>query len=197
MLPPEAPLAMPVQSLTNFARAERRAWCAPRLAGAPWAARLYVFGGALLLTLYAAWQMYRVVEVGEVTSLEWLLVILFVANFSWIALAFTSGVLGFFCVVVRQLVGAEVDRADLADHPLVEVAISELAAHELVGLLVVVDQHFMVCQIELGDFAAKFGRGNSCRKGCHRLAKKDYRKKELDLSLDKIIFGECPVVEQV
>ena len=101
MLPPEAPLAMPVQSLTQFTRAERRAWAAPRLARAPWAARLFVFGGALSLTIYAAWQMYRVVEVGEVTSLEWLLVILFVANFSWIALAFTSGVLGLFWLMFK------------------------------------------------------------------------------------------------
>jgi len=99
--PPEAPLAMPVQSLTRFSRAERRAWAAPQLARSPWAARLLVFGGALLLTLYATWEMYRVVEVGEITLLEWLLVILFVANFSWIAVAFTSGVFGFFWLLFK------------------------------------------------------------------------------------------------
>jgi membrane glycosyltransferase len=101
ILPPEVPLAMPVQSLTHFSRAERRAWAAPQLAHPPWGARLLVFGGALLLTIYAAWEMYRVVEVGEVTLLEWLLVILFVANFSWIAVAFTSGVLGFFWLLFK------------------------------------------------------------------------------------------------
>ncbi len=39
--------------------------------------------------------MYEVVAVGGVTPLEWALVLLFVANFSWIALAFTSAIAGF------------------------------------------------------------------------------------------------------
>ena len=101
ILPPEAPLAMPVQSLTHFTRAERRPLTAPQLAHTPWLARLFVFGVGLSLTVYAAMQMYRVVEVGEVTFLEWALVILFVANFSWIALAFSSGVLGFFWLMFK------------------------------------------------------------------------------------------------
>ncbi len=101
MTPAEAPLAMPVQSLTHFTRAERRGWAAPERSYTPWAARLFVFGGALLMTLYATWQMYRVVEVGAVTLLEWVLVVLFVANFSWIAVAFTSGVLGFFWLMFK------------------------------------------------------------------------------------------------
>ncbi len=93
--PREAPLAMPVQSLRRFSRAERRAWAAPQLAKTPWLARLFVFGGAAALTFYGAREMYGVVEVGEVTPLEWALVVLFVVNFSWIALAFTSSVFGF------------------------------------------------------------------------------------------------------
>ena len=48
------------------------------------------------LTAYGAREMYGVVEVGKITPLEWALVVLFVVNFSWIALAFTSSVLGFF-----------------------------------------------------------------------------------------------------
>jgi membrane glycosyltransferase len=50
-MPAEAPLAMPVQSLTRFSRREKRRWAAPTLAYTPWAARLFVFGGALALTL--------------------------------------------------------------------------------------------------------------------------------------------------
>ncbi len=92
---------MPVQSLTRFSRKERRPWAAPLLAYRPWAARLFVFGGALALTLYGAYQMYRVVEVGVITLLEWVLVVLFVANFSWIAVAFTSGILGFVWLLFR------------------------------------------------------------------------------------------------
>ncbi len=99
--PREAPLAMPVQSLRRFSRAERRAWAAPRLARTPWPARLFVFGGASALTFYGAREMYGVVEVGEVTPLEWALVVLFVVNFSWIALAFTSSVFGFGWLIAK------------------------------------------------------------------------------------------------
>jgi membrane glycosyltransferase len=99
--PVDAPLAMPVQSLTRFSRRERRPWAAPSLAYTPWATRLFVFGGALALTFYGAYQMYRVVEVGVITLLEWVLVVLFVANFSWIAVAFTSGVIGFAWLLFR------------------------------------------------------------------------------------------------
>jgi membrane glycosyltransferase len=100
-MPPEAPLAMPVQSLTRFSRKERRAWAAPSLAYTPWMTRLFVFGGALLLTFYGAYQMYRVVQVGVITLLEWALVVLFVANFSWIAVAFTSAIVGFVWLLFR------------------------------------------------------------------------------------------------
>src|ERR1700722_13206258 len=99
--PPEAPLAMPTQSLTHFTRSEQRDLQAPERAHTPWASRLFIFGGALALTLYGANEMYGVVKIGEVTLLEWVLVALFVANFSWIALAFTSSVVGFLWLVFR------------------------------------------------------------------------------------------------
>jgi membrane glycosyltransferase len=100
-MPHEAPLAMPIQSLRRFKRAERRRWSTPHLARTPWLARLFVFGGAAGVTFYGAREMYGVVEVGEVTPLEWALVVLFVINFSWIALAFTSSVFGFFWLIAR------------------------------------------------------------------------------------------------
>ena len=94
-MPAESPLAMPTQHLFQFdpekdqARVPQRssAWC--------WFARLFAFGGGLALTAYGAYEMYEVVAIGGVTLLEWALVALFVANFSWIALAFTSACLGF------------------------------------------------------------------------------------------------------
>ena len=45
--------------------------------------------------IYGADQMYKVVSLGGTTTLEWALLVLFVANFSWIALAFTSSLVGF------------------------------------------------------------------------------------------------------
>jgi membrane glycosyltransferase len=100
-MPAEAPLPMPVQSLTRFSSKERRPWAAPALAHRPMATRLFVFGGALALTAYGGYQMYRVVGVGVITPLEWVLVVLFVANFSWIALAFTQSVVGFLWLMFR------------------------------------------------------------------------------------------------
>ncbi|MFN3853453.1 MAG: glucans biosynthesis glucosyltransferase MdoH [Phreatobacter sp.] len=93
-MPPPAPLAMPVQSLRRWSDADRRARKAPELWRTPYFARFIAFGGMAAVTGVGAWQMYRVVEAGGVTLLEWLFLVLFVVNFSWIALAFTTGVLG-------------------------------------------------------------------------------------------------------
>jgi len=93
--PREAPLAMPVQSLRKFDRRERRHWILARHMRAPWLARLAIFGGAAALTAYGAREMYGVVAVSEITTLEWALVALFVINFAWIAWTFAASVYGF------------------------------------------------------------------------------------------------------
>src|ERR1039458_7036286 len=94
-VPLEAPLTMPVQSLFRFDPKKDRARAAPRSGFVTFLARLLVFGGGFGLTAYGADQMHEVVAVGGVTILKWALVCLFVANFSWIALAFTSACVGF------------------------------------------------------------------------------------------------------
>jgi membrane glycosyltransferase len=95
-MPPESPLEMPAQSLSKFDRSEAHRSGARRHFLGMLAARLFIFGGGLALTAYGANEMYQVVAVGEVTFLKWVLLVLFVANFSWIALAFTNAVAGFF-----------------------------------------------------------------------------------------------------
>jgi membrane glycosyltransferase len=94
-MPSYAPLAMPAQSFRRFSRRERRPWVNPRLAATPILARLAVFGGAIALTAYGAYQMVKVVTVGPTTALEWVMVVLFVITFSWVSLAFTASVVGF------------------------------------------------------------------------------------------------------
>src|SRR5436305_6144734 len=101
-MPPEAPLEMPVQSLSHFDRRTRIQDAKKRFALATWLARLAVFGGGLALTIYGAHEMYKVVEVGGVTPLKWALLILFVANFSWISVAFTAGVVGFLWLLFNR-----------------------------------------------------------------------------------------------
>ncbi|HXZ16274.1 MAG TPA: glucans biosynthesis glucosyltransferase MdoH [Roseiarcus sp.] len=105
-MPGYAPLAMPPQSFRNFSKSRRRDWVNPRLAAPPVLPRLVVFGGALALTAYGAFQMYKVVGVGTTTALEWVLVVLFVATFSWVALAFTASVVGFVWLVAHRGKGA-------------------------------------------------------------------------------------------
>lgn len=47
--------------------------------------------------------MYRVVSIGGTTLLQWLLLALFTVNFSWIALAFTSAVVGFVAILAARV----------------------------------------------------------------------------------------------
>ncbi len=94
-MPPEQRLAMPTQSFERWSKAERRSFLDRRTRLSTWAARFVVFGGGAGLTALGIWQMYLVVAVGGVTILEWPLLVLFALNFSWIALAFSSAVVGF------------------------------------------------------------------------------------------------------
>ncbi|MEN9708869.1 MAG: hypothetical protein RIQ68_1277 [Pseudomonadota bacterium] len=101
-MPPPAPLAMPVQKLKRYDKSLMHKVLAPQLWRTPLFARLFVFGGALALTVYGAIEMYGVINVGAITVLKWALLVLFVANFSWIALAFTSGLLGFIWLFTHR-----------------------------------------------------------------------------------------------
>jgi membrane glycosyltransferase len=100
-LPEEAPVAMPVQSLwsapTPEPRQDRRGFpSSPR--ATTWR-RAYVLGATAALTAAAANEMYRVLEVGGVTPLEALILLLFVALFAWIAFAFVSAVVGWISLL--------------------------------------------------------------------------------------------------
>ena len=90
---------MPVQSLSKFPKNQVRRQVRPRRA--PWFSRLFVFAAALGLTGWGAFEMYKVVSVSVVTPLQWALVALFTINFSWIAVAFTSSIVGFLALLRR------------------------------------------------------------------------------------------------
>jgi membrane glycosyltransferase len=99
ILPPEKRLEMPTQHLRRWSASQERESVQrhPRLG--TWLARLFVFGGGLLLTAYGTYEMYQVVSVSRTTILQWALVALFTVNFSWIAIAFTSALLGFLALL--------------------------------------------------------------------------------------------------
>ncbi|MGL4727751.1 MAG: glucans biosynthesis glucosyltransferase MdoH, partial [Bosea sp. (in: a-proteobacteria)] len=98
-LPPETPLDMPAQSFRRWRASDGRPGAARARMPVPWVSRVLVFGGAMLLTAYGAWEMYNVVSVSRTTALQYVLLALFTVNFSWIALAFTSAIVGFVALL--------------------------------------------------------------------------------------------------
>lgn len=98
-LPPEAPLAMPVQSLRSDALANRRLPTTPR--GMGWR-RFAVIGSAALLTAIAAYQIWWLLRGDGIDVLEGVLLVLFVALFAWIVQAFVGALAGFVLIVSRR-----------------------------------------------------------------------------------------------
>ncbi|MEQ9638985.1 MAG: glucans biosynthesis glucosyltransferase MdoH [Alphaproteobacteria bacterium] len=93
-LPPDAPLAMPVQRLDlapDTASHTTPGWMAAR--------RGSLFLVVCAMTGLAAWQMYDVLSVAGLTVLEGMELGLFVLLFGWIALAGASAVFGFGQIV--------------------------------------------------------------------------------------------------
>jgi len=91
-LPPEAPIAMPEQSL----RAARQK--APPIAVQPRAMvarRAFIFFLTVAMTGAAACQMYQVLAVSTLTVLESIVLVLFVVLFAWIAFSSASALVGF------------------------------------------------------------------------------------------------------
>jgi membrane glycosyltransferase len=107
--PPENRMVMPVQSFRAWQGSERRKPARPQSWTTPWLKRAFVFGGGMVLTAYGAWEMYNVVSVSRTTSLQYALLVLFTVNFSWIALAFTSALLGFAGIVLGKGLSGQVE----------------------------------------------------------------------------------------
>ncbi len=98
-LPPEAPLSMPVQSLREGTLRNR---LLPSRPGRMALRRTYIIGGAALLTLIAAYQIWWVLRGAGTDVLESLLLLLFIGLFAWIAQAFVSALAGFLLIVTRK-----------------------------------------------------------------------------------------------
>ncbi len=111
-LPREAPIAMPQQSL----------WVARERPGAPATSaplirlrRLFVFVSAISLTGIAAYEMYEVLQVGGMTVLEQLVLVLFILLFAWIALSFVSAIIGFVTILFSRGGKFRIDSAGRTD----------------------------------------------------------------------------------
>ena len=148
VLPPESRLDMPVQSLRRWSAAEERRLAAPNLYRVPWLPRVFVFGGAAALTAYGAWEMYQVVSVSRTTALQYVLLALFTINFSWIALAFTSALLGFFALLRRTAAPEPYPGALKARTAIVMPVYNEVTARTFAALQAI---HESVDATGLGD----------------------------------------------
>jgi membrane glycosyltransferase len=100
--PVESRVSMPAQNLFKFDERQRRRPLASRSHASLWVARVVTFGGGAALTAYGGHEMYRVIDVGGVTTLKWALLGLFVLNFSWIALSFSSAIVGTAALLRRS-----------------------------------------------------------------------------------------------
>jgi membrane glycosyltransferase len=97
-LPPEAPMAMSKQPLHGFETrqdSQKPDWAsiAPR--------RVCIFAGTAAMTIAGCYEMYEVLQVGGVTTLEWMVLSLFVLLFAWIAFSFMSALAGFAVLLFR------------------------------------------------------------------------------------------------
>ncbi|WP_368389135.1 glucans biosynthesis glucosyltransferase MdoH [Shewanella metallivivens] len=63
--------------------------------------RLLVVGSALIMSIMAIYEMTSVFNVGGVTPLEYIVLVLFAVNFCWIALAFSGGIAGFMMLLKK------------------------------------------------------------------------------------------------
>jgi len=91
-LPPERPLAMPQQSLSEQRERATKPGTGSRWV---WLRRFIVFTAALAMTAAGGYEMYEVLKVGGLTILESVILALFTVLFAWIALSFVSTVVGF------------------------------------------------------------------------------------------------------
>ncbi len=95
-LPADAPMAMPEQSLRAHQAAEKP----PQMAGGSYGwRRAFILLATTAMTAFAADQMYMVLSVSTLTTLEMIVLVLFVVLFAWIAFSFASAFIGFLLML--------------------------------------------------------------------------------------------------
>ncbi|GGD17665.1 glucans biosynthesis glucosyltransferase MdoH [Aquisalinus flavus] len=102
--PPEAALAMPAQ---DFGAPGASGYAVAGTKGSSIWRKGFVGGAASTLTAWGAMDMYRVLDVGGMTALEWALLIVFTLNIVWICFAFVSATIGFLTRLVQILIDRE------------------------------------------------------------------------------------------
>lgn len=109
-LPPEQPLAMPRQSLHAAKTGLRTPWSLAR--GWSWLVRLFLLTLTLAVAQYGVREMHDVMA-GSITMLQWVFLVLFAINFTWISFAGCQALLGFLQIIGRDLIGRRQIHNDL------------------------------------------------------------------------------------
>ena len=73
--------------------------------------RAFIFLSTAVLTVAGCYEMYEVVQVGGVTTLEWMVLLLFVTLFAWIAFSFSSALAGFAVLLLSSKDPLDIDSA--------------------------------------------------------------------------------------
>ncbi|MEQ8935160.1 MAG: glucans biosynthesis glucosyltransferase MdoH [Amphiplicatus sp.] len=94
--PPEIPLAMPKQDYRQSLPVRKE-----RTTSFLWR-KAFVGVLAVLVTAWAAHEMWQVLKVAGMTALEWVLLAIFSVNICWIAFAFASASVGFLVSLGRE-----------------------------------------------------------------------------------------------
>ncbi len=94
--PPESPLAMPTQDYSKALPEGKE-----RTTSFLWR-KAFVGVLAVLVTAWAANEMWQVLKVAGMTALEWVLLAIFSVNICWIAFAFASASVGFLVSLGRE-----------------------------------------------------------------------------------------------
>jgi membrane glycosyltransferase len=98
-LPPPSTLEMSTQRLRDF---ERQRGAAEFGLRSITLRRAYIFIGTAAMTLAGCYEMYEVLQVGGITILEAMVLVLFVLLFAWIAFSFMSALAGFAVLLFRS-----------------------------------------------------------------------------------------------
>ena len=112
-LPPESPLKMPEQLLWNKPPAADQPETSLKFSALR---RSLVMGGTLALTVFAANEMYQVLQVAGLTVLEIVVLILFIALFAWIAFSLVSTAMGFILALGHRDKTLGIDPASPLPH---------------------------------------------------------------------------------
>ncbi|ATD68603.1 glucans biosynthesis glucosyltransferase MdoH [Luteimonas chenhongjianii] len=107
-MPEASPLQMPVQSLHEGRLARRPLPSAPR--GMAWR-RAFIVTMSAILTLFATYQIWWLLRIGDIDLLEGLLLLVFVPLFAWIVQSFASSLAGFALVLMRRPARLGIDPA--------------------------------------------------------------------------------------